>query len=74
MVRTFTLGNYYAINGKRVRLIKVTAKTFNFLDEETGKCLFAKALLAKGYGADPIPEYDKEFILIFKHRVEILPL
>lgn len=69
--KTFILGNYYMLDGKRFRLIKVSAKTFNFLDEETGRCLFDKAMLVRGYGGDPIPKYDTEFVLIFKHKMEI---
>lgn len=52
---TFTLGARYRLHGEVIRFIKVTAKGFNFLHEDSNTCILSKHLYAKGYSGIMIP-------------------
>ena len=57
------LGKYYQIGwsktkrlAKDYKLIRTSPKSFNFLNEETNKCLLKVAMTAKGYKGIPHPK------------------
>jgi len=60
-----TLGEEYMVGFSntmaKCRLIKTTAKGFNFLNLETNKCVLKQHLYAKGYFTNPIPSRKNTF-------------
>lgn len=59
--KIFVLGDYYRYKDRRVQFIMTSARTFNFLDPNTYRCVLPKAIRAKGYGNWDIPKYDIDF-------------
>lgn len=55
-----------------VRFIKVTRKGFNFLDEESSRCILPHHLYAKGYAGKDIPVKQKKFTFLITNRIRIL--
>lgn len=57
-----TVGQHYWLYDNYVRLVKVTRKGFNLLDESTSRCLLTTHLYASGFGGKPIPEDRYTFL------------
>ena len=70
-----TLGEEYMVGYNkmcRCRLIKTTAKGFNFLNLETNKCILKQHLYARGFFTNPIPKRKNTFrFAIFVPRLGI---
>jgi len=61
--RRFMLNQKYLYCKKVVRLIKVSPKGFNFLIEDTGRCLFQRSLFCRDWSNRKIPKSVTEFRL-----------
>ena len=54
--RTFVLGEHYMVYGRYCRFIKVTAKGFNFLDENKNRCIFKQHIYDKRFRNKELPK------------------
>jgi len=56
-----TLGQHYWLGEQYVRLVKVTPKGFNFLDEATNRCVLYPHIYATNYRGKDIPTGQDTF-------------
>jgi len=70
---TLELGCYYEIDGVIARFIKVTPKGFNFLHEDTNRCVLRHHVYARGYAGKDIKDHETSFFVVVTNMHRLRP-